>query len=195
MPHEAATSGSHSLHLTIGIRVRTWADLMNAVMAISAPLHGYLPLGALGSAEAIATELAGLVQDFISEQEVQAGLEGMAGTELAERFTLGPGAVDQVDRAFQIDHSTGLRKRHGRQCRFSIDRESVFLDIPGHRMRLPLAAALSLKFMVEVDSFKVADMPWPSQPREQIELARQLIFEGFLEVSELEAANEDTFEP
>ncbi len=184
--HEAFTSDSISMHVTLGIKAYTWADLLTeAVQALcerDVHFRRTLPVGfALDGAAAdqARAEAAGLARALAEGVR----LEDAVGV-LAERFVL--------TRLPQLDgHLTGLtdarrltpRSRVRKRAwlyRLTSHGDSVQLLYHGKGLTFPRYLEPTLRFILDTETFPVASLPGHLNDDGKVGLARRLVEEGFL---------------
>jgi bifunctional lysine-specific demethylase and histidyl-hydroxylase NO66 len=120
-PHAARAQESASLHVTLGINQRTWADLLHQALDPLLRSSGtdHLPAGALEHSESLAQQLADRLETLADD------LRRLDATEVvdaaSERFLtsrpsrLGRGIVAGL-AARDLDERTPLRRRPGVPC-------------------------------------------------------------------------------
>jgi hypothetical protein len=175
--HEAETSTSDSLHLTIGITAHTWLD------------------GARSALEACEDELA---------FRRGAGAEGADGLVDALAEQLEPELVERRRRRAFVDSRRPIREDGLSQLR-ALDglghetllerRETVIADLEewsgglalvfeGKEIRLPAHVAPELRACFESEEpFRVVELPGELDVAGRLVLARRLVREGFLRVT------------
>jgi hypothetical protein len=176
--HQAETSASDSLHLTIGITAHTWLD------------------GAKAALDAAEDELA-----------LRQGVDGGAAPDIADVLAaeLEPERVRQRQRRRFVDSRRPIREDGLRQLREleRLDtetrlerRETVIADLvesadglvlvfEGKELRFPGHAAPELRgcFSSE-ESFRLTDLEGKLDSASRLVLARRLVREGFLRISD-----------
>jgi bifunctional lysine-specific demethylase and histidyl-hydroxylase NO66 len=175
--HEAETSTSDSLHLTIGITAHTWLD------------------GAKGALEDCEDELA-------FRRSAGEGDAGRLVPLLAER--LDPELVERRRRRRFLDTRRPIREDGLSQLR-AVERmdaesllerrETVIADLEewsggvalvfeGREVRFPAQAAYELRAAFESEApFQIADLPGDLDDEGRLVLARRLVREGFLRLT------------
>lgn len=187
--HEAFTSEVSSLHLTVGINVHRWADLLHEALADvtgrDERLRESLPPGTLSG-----KELTTALRDRF-RQVLEVLVEG-ARAESAVRL-LGDRFFGQL-QVLPDDHSvpfvkgdsltldTVLRRRPGTICRVVRDGEWVIIQFPGGQVGGPPKIASALHFVASADRFPVRALPDDLGAESKLVLARRLLREKLLEV-------------
>lgn len=193
--HEARTGETMSIHVTLGLYVVTWADLLCLAVYEAAQtdvrFRRALPPGFAADAEAppaVRTEFAALVNAFHQSASDRAeGAAGRALAEMAERFILGAprmegGRAADLQRVDGIGPETPLRKRPGTLARLRAEPDGVILFFSGGWLRGPRVTEEPLRFMLAADEFAAASLPGPLDEGSRLVLARRLLREGFLTI-------------
>jgi len=185
--HEARSSDGVSLHITVGILVYTWTDLLLETVA-DACLNDVVFRKSLPPGFAR--------KDFPREQAlaVFGGLlqhlsERAAPGKMLDRFTdefvsscppLLRGQMAQLAALDQlaIDSIVGIRPHLIARTETSANFISVRCF--GRRITFPLAAAPAVRFALSCDRFAVHDLPGDLDAAGKLTLVRRLILEGLL---------------
>jgi hypothetical protein len=185
--HEAFTSDSVSLHLTVGVKVFRWADLLrealDAVSGRDARFRGSLPPGLLTGG---AAPPAGRVRELLT-----ALAEGADSGEALDRLAAGffgklptlPGGLFAADPAEAVGLDTVLERpagATGRVVRLGDGR--VALCFPGGRLDGPAKTASALEFVTRTLCFAVRDLPDDLTADGKLTLARRLVRERVVAV-------------
>jgi ribosomal protein L16 Arg81 hydroxylase len=187
--HEAFTTDSSSLHLTVGVNVYRWADLLHQALAEvtrrDARFRETLPPGTI-----LGQPLpAGVMQRF---QELLRALEQAARPEDAAR-RLGDQFFDELamlpaatfvppEGVERMSLDTLLARRPGAICRVLVDGEGAVIEFPGGRLGGPARIAAALHFVAGTERFPVRDLPDGLGDDAKLVLARRLVREGLLSV-------------
>jgi bifunctional lysine-specific demethylase and histidyl-hydroxylase NO66 len=187
-PHDATAHEEVSVHLTVGILVRTWLDVWREVMSKAhehAPFREALPIGFAEDPGALAEEMAARMP------ELRAWLEKAAGPEAAASFARGfwkgrrpvlDGQLMQVARAEALEEHSLLRRRSG-VFRVSVEGEEAVVLLGNRELRLPAFAEPALRAVQEAEGslFTAADLSGLDHSSRLV-LARRLVREGAVEV-------------
>ncbi len=188
--HEAFTSETASMHLTVGINIFRWSDLLHEAVESVAQwderFRESLPPGLLNG---------GVVPPDVSERfrELLGALAEEARIEDAMR-QLGDGFFAQMpvlpNALFAagphekcIDLDTVLEKSPGAVCRVVQDGSWVTLTFPGGQVGGPLKIASALRFVATTDRFAVRELPDELGGEGNLVLVRRLLRERLLTVS------------
>ena len=170
--HDALTSETDSLHITVGVNVHTWIDAFRAA-------------------------LADCEHDVEFRRSVPG--DGVQAVDLLERLAeqLGPEAVSRRARAAFVESRRPILDGHLEEVR---ELESVTVDTPlerrptviadldgttlsfeGKHVDFPDSVAEQIKAIFEADvHFTAADLPAGLDDEGRLVLVRRLIREGFL---------------
>ena len=187
--HDAYTTDTYSLHLTIGINVFRWADLMShaltRVVKSDSRFRESIPGGARpGSSNELKQHFKRLLAHF-SESTQGVELFDAAMAELTTQFygelTMLPGTqFASPVNLDQIGIDTVLEKHRQAICRVVEHDKCVEIEFPGNRVSGPLRIAASLRFIAETERFAVRELPGELNDKAKIVLVRKLVREGLL---------------
>ena len=188
--HEAFTAEWASLHLTVGVNVYRWADLLQEALLAAARqderLRASVPPGLLGGKE-LPAAIAGQFRDLLEGVARTLGAEE-AFRRLGDRFFGGmqplPGArFAAPEEADALDLDTLLEKSPGAVCRVVAEGAWVQIDFPGGRVGGPLKIASALRFVAGAQRFAVRELPDDLGAEAKLVLVRRLLKERLLRVA------------
>lgn len=186
-PHAATTQDTLSGHLTVGVHVTPWRDLVSAALdraVRDASLDEPVPAGWTHEPDAMAAELSRRIRALgESLSRVDAGAVVQTRTErfLSTRLPLLRGAlVDQVALA-TIDDDTALQRRRGSVCILRPDADGLSVLLGDRRLRMPAYLEPAMRRIADADSFRPAELAAElPDPASRAVLARRLVREGLL---------------
>jgi hypothetical protein len=162
--HQALTSDSDSLHITVGVNVRTWLDEARAALEDGA---GDVELRRAASGEP--PELPRLDAETAADR---------ARRRLVR--TRRPILDGQLSELRALD-SLALDTELVRRDTVIADLEGTTLSFEGRDLRFPSRLAAELEFVVTVEgSFRPAELPGSLDDAGRLVLVRRLVREGFL---------------
>ncbi len=177
--HQAETSATDSLHLTIGITAYTWLD---AVRAALAECEGELPFrrgvvdGTNGS-----DELLELLRDRLGPEDVERRRRRRF---LDGRSPIREDALTQLRELERLDGETFVERRPTVVADLEEDGEGTTLVFEGREVRLPGQARAELVACFEAEEpFRADDLPGELDVEGRLVLVRRLVREGFLRVT------------
>lgn len=188
-PHEGATSDKHSLHITFGVYLYRWqnliAEVLKDVTARDIRFRESVPLGFLRDADPAAVakkvgELLGALQDGA---RADTALENLALRFLARLDPVPDGHFDQLNRIPQIDVGTELEKRSGSLCYVRCEADAATVYFPGNRLSGPFWLEPALRYVATTNRFTPADLPGLIDDESRLLLARRLVKEGMLRIA------------
>jgi hypothetical protein len=179
--HRARTSGDASLHITVGIHVRTWHSVLEALRTRAehhAAFRGAIP------DPPDDTDLKWFRQelhDWIDAQDLSAVMAVDHARHLASTAGFQQGVL--VDSLAPIDDATRLAHRHRRpQLTLTGDEDEVALRTPDRVLRLPARARPAVEAVLVGDELRLADLaPYLDGPGRLV-LARRLVADGVLRI-------------
>jgi hypothetical protein len=174
--HEALTSESDSLHITIGINVRPWVD---AVRAALEELESELPYR-----RSIDEEPDGLLE-LLADRLEPARVRQLARDRLVRsRRPVLDGQISELRALAGLDPDTLLERRPT----VIADLEGTTLSFEGQRLRFPERLEPELAFLLATDGpFTAAKLPGNLDDAGRLVLVRRLVRAGFLRRSAADA--------
>jgi ribosomal protein L16 Arg81 hydroxylase len=177
--HQAMTSDTASLHLTVGINVATWRDAIRAAVDEAAKedvvfRRGVREDGAApdGLFEALA---ARLTPEAVARRQRRAFVEG--------RRPIRGDAFEQLRALEDLDSETELERRETVIAELDVDETEARLSFEGRTLRLPSRVAAELEYLLRVDEpFTAADLPGRLDDDGRLVLVRRLVREGLLRI-------------
>jgi quercetin dioxygenase-like cupin family protein len=187
----AATLGTMSLHLTIGVLQITAGDVLRRLLAADA-IGGWsrpLPLGFHRSERAASLRQAlrrsaTEVISALAAVDLDEVVRHEAGRRRRQRRRSGLGLVSSVARLHELDASTWVAPRHDRPARLvqqETGTEQVVLQMDDRRLRLPAAMSEAITLLLDGPTIRVQDLPG-LDPDDRLVLVRRLVREGVIDV-------------
>ena len=171
--HEAATSSTDSLHITVGVNVYTWLDAFKAALAES---EGDLAFRR--SPEGDADELLELLRARLGTDDVT---ERRRRRLLSTRRPVLPDLLTQIRALDSLTLETPVERRP--TVLFELD--GTTLRFEGKTVTFPAAAQDEIEFVARADDeFAPADIPGELDDESRLVLVRRLVREGFLRLTE-----------
>jgi len=188
--HDAYTADSFSLHLTVGINVYRWADLLHHALALvsrrDARLRESIPGGALAEPSAGLRDRFAELLSSLGGNESTDALFDEALCSLGDQFfgelTALPAARFVPPDLEKIDLETVLERPPRAFCRVVENDSGVTIEFPGNRVAGPKRVAEALRFVAGATRFSVRELPDELNAEAKIVLARRLVREGLLEI-------------
>jgi ribosomal protein L16 Arg81 hydroxylase len=178
--HEATTSTTDSLHVTIGINVYTWLDAVKAALEECADDLDFRR-EAPGERD-VADELLARVQERLAPEEV--------ARRRRERFLKGRrpvlgGQLSQLRALDRLDADTLLERRDTVIADFDVSAEALTLSFEGRKIVFPADVRPEIQFVAETgEPFRASDLPGDLDHESRLVLVGRLVREGFLRISE-----------
>ena len=178
--HEALTSETDSLHLTVGVNVHTWLDAFKAALDECAREN----VGFRRSIPPDGAEPTGLVEALAARLS-----PGAVSGRMRERFVhtrrpVREDLFDQLRALEQLDLETQLVRRDTVIAELAVGDGGVALVYEGRKLRFPARVRAEIEFVVAAEEpFRLSDLPGPLDEEGRLVLARRLVREGFLRVS------------
>jgi mannose-6-phosphate isomerase-like protein (cupin superfamily) len=186
--HAARTVDAPSLHLTLGVRAVTWADVLRGVLddvAQDPALDEALPAGFAAEPGALAAEAASRLADLAHRVRDSDAAGAVART--ATRFWAGRqpdlrGQVRQVLGLDRIDDAAPVRPRPGVAPAVTVEAGEVRVALADRCLRLPARVEPALRRCLAGAVRTPADLADLLDQAGRRTLVRRLVREGLLEV-------------
>jgi len=186
--HEAITTSTSSLHLTVGIHVTRWIDLLTIALDLAgddlvelrhATSPGYL------DRPVDAGHLAKIAERFAEALAADPTLAERATDRLGSRLLRDSKAADR-SRFRSLDALAGLtldsevERPDGILCRVSPGPERARLEFLDNQVSRPAGWERTLRFVAGAQRFRVAELPGEISDDDRLGLVRDLVTEGLL---------------
>jgi bifunctional lysine-specific demethylase and histidyl-hydroxylase NO66 len=176
--HQAETSDTDSLHLTIGINAYTWLDAAKAALAETehelAFRHGVD--GGGDEAEQLAERLnAELDSELVAKRRRRKFVQ--------TRRPIRADGLSQLRALEALSAETALERRETVIADLEEDAEGWTLAFEGRELRFPSHVGPELEACYEADEpFRLSELPGDLDSEGRLVLARRLVREGFLRI-------------
>jgi Cupin superfamily protein len=171
--HEAKTSETDSLHITVGVSVYTWIDAFRAAVEACAADVGFRRAPDGEEADDLLERLAEQLRPDRVEQRRRRKL-------VRSRRPILGGQLSQLRALEDLDLETEVERRPT----VLFDLAGTKLSFEGKDLAFPDEAAEELTYAVEADEpFTPADLPGDLDDDGRLVLVGRLVREGFLQIS------------
>jgi cupin superfamily protein len=171
--HEAATSSSDSLHITVGVNVYTWLDAFKAALEDCS--------GEVGFRRSPAGDVDDLVEHLRSRLEPEDVERRRRNRLVSTRRPILSGQLSQIRALEDLTLETLLERRPT----VLFDLEDGTIVFEGKKIAFPREAHEDLEFLALADEpFSAADLPGDLDDKTRLVLVRRLVREGFLRLRE-----------
>jgi ribosomal protein L16 Arg81 hydroxylase len=176
--HEALTSESDSLHLTIGVNVYTWLDAFKAAIEDCAD---ELPFRRSVGTDGRPEELLDLLENRLAPEDV--------AQRMRERFVRGrrpilDGQLGQLRALDDLTPETPVERRASVIADLREENGLTVLEFEGKRVAFPAQAQAEVAFAATADgTFSASELPGGLDDEGRLVLLRRLVREGFLRLT------------
>jgi bifunctional lysine-specific demethylase and histidyl-hydroxylase NO66 len=178
--HQAMTSDTASLHLTVGISVATWLDALQAALKETAREEVALRRGVPEDGEAPDGLLELLARRLTPESVSSRRRRSFVGS----RRPVREDAFDQVRLLEDLDVETPLERRETVIFDLVVGNEEATLSFEGRDLHFPARIGAELEFLAGAEGpFLLSDLPGRVDDAGRLVLGRRLVREGFLRIS------------
>lgn len=185
--HEALTSNSSSLHVTVGILSYTWLDLIQETITLVSDdlqFRKSLPIGfanekALNST--ITDEFGNLLKKIVNgKSKLEQAVENISEKFISTRHPLLEGYLTEIEQIDKLDTTSTLKKRPNILYKVIEEESNFSLLFLRKRLQFPKFVRPPLDFILSKDDFIVEDIPNVLDNAGKIVLVKRLLKEGFL---------------
>ena len=174
--HEAETSATDSLHLTIGIAAHTWLDAARGALAALEDAPGFRPDVARG-------EAAGLEAALTAQLDPETVERRRRRRFVETRRPIREDGLSQLRALERLDGATVLQLRATVIADLEESNGIVTLVFEGKEIGFPAHAAPGVHACFDAEGpFRAADLPGDLDADGRLVLVRRLVREGFLRV-------------
>lgn len=194
VPHAAATASGSSLHLTVGVHVLRWIDLMAEALAVAAEADvafrrslgpAQLDVAATPSerADQVGTPAADLAQR-LAEAVRDPQLVERVVVRMSHRLLSGDrvwgGHFPALDAVAGLSDVSVLTRPPGMPCQVRTTATEAILEFAGNHVSGPLLIEAALRQIAEQPVIVVGELPGELSPADRVDLAARLVGEGLL---------------
>jgi ribosomal protein L16 Arg81 hydroxylase len=177
--HQAMTSDAASLHLTVGINVGTWRDVIRAALDEAAEQEVVFRKGVDESGAAP----DGLFEALAARLTPEAVARRQRHSFVESRRSIREDAFDQLRALDELDLVTPLERRETVIADLDVDEREARLSFEGRTLRFPARVADELEFLLRVEQlFTASDLPGRLDDESRLVLVRRLVREGLLRI-------------
>jgi lysine-specific demethylase/histidyl-hydroxylase NO66 len=189
-PHAARAQDVLSGHLTVGIHVTSWREVLNGVVGrVTAEMDDLVAAGWTDDIEGFAGELRGRLAALASSLgEVDARTEAGERRErfLSNRAQLARGTIAERAATIAVDDATVVARRPGAVCEVALRPERLLVLLGDRRLEMPAWVERPMRRVAGLDEdgeLTVHDLaPSLPDPASRAVLVRRLIREGLLTI-------------
>ena len=192
--HAASTQDVLSGHLTIGVRVTPWREVLDNVwsrLATDPSAAGSVPAGWLrdpaGFAHELGERLAAQADALRNAIDPRAIAETSVERFLSTRAQLARGTIERRAGGLRVDDATALRRRPGSVCELRVRGDVLVAMLGDRQLEMPswLEPAMRRVAAADADALVLGDLvPDVPDSDSRVVLARRLIREGLLAVGD-----------
>ncbi len=189
-PHAARAQDVLSGHLTVGVHVTPWREVLTGVVGrVVAEMEDALPAGWADDLERFAGELGGRLAALASalgEVDVQAEAGERRERFLSNRAQLARGTIAERAAPIEVDDATVVARRPGTICELAVRADRLVVLLGDRRLEMPSWVERTMRRVADLDEdeeLTVGDLA-PALPDagSRAVLVRRLIREGLLTI-------------
>jgi ribosomal protein L16 Arg81 hydroxylase len=181
--HSTATTESFSAHVTVGISVYTWADLLKELLSSAMDdenMRHALPAGFATHAELrplLNRKMREMVDKLRSRSDFDSLIDAFTSRVRATRVRKPPPFRADVT---VIDLNSSLQVPSPDSYRITQEGDKTMLEFEGTRYQMPIPVAATMHAISQLRSFRPADLTGPLNTEGILGLSRHLVDIGFL---------------
>jgi hypothetical protein len=185
--HSARSTDEVSLHITLGLIGKTWADVMveavSAACLASPAFRANLPVGFANAgfdASQAAVMFRSLLDTFARDAELTPILQRLAEDFVTSRRPALYGCLQELERAAEISIDSTVAPRPDLVFLVREEHETLVVLFGSTEISFPLFARDAVLFALEARPFVVRDLPGELDDAGKVVLVRRLLREGLL---------------
>ncbi|HSX03879.1 MAG TPA: cupin domain-containing protein [Rhabdochlamydiaceae bacterium] len=184
--HAASTAKKHSLHLTVGVHVLTWLDLIAEIATTDISLRQAIPkefiLQEQKTEQGLSGRLQALTNLFENEQIVKESIQKLQKKFTDKRTPSLSGYLTTFSDAGHVSEKT-LIHRKGEKWQIEKMDDKLAIHFNGVKVRVPVVTESLMEYMSNTREFFVYELPGPIPLKDKIEIVRTLMKSGLLTVA------------
>ena len=189
-PHAARAQEVLSGHLTVGIHVTPWRDVLNGVVGRAVEgVEDTVAAGWMDDLDGFADELRGRLAALASALgEVDVRTEAGERRErfLSNRAQLARGTIAERAAPISVDDATVVARRPGAVCELTVRSDRLLVLLGDRRLEMPARVERVMRLIAGLDEdaeLTIGDLaPHLPEPAGRAVLVRRLIREGLLTI-------------
>jgi hypothetical protein len=186
-PHAASAQETVSGHLTVGVHVTRWRDVLAGAWSSAAAdpsLDDPVPAGWHREPAGLAEELSVRLRagaERLASVDADGVLADRAERFLSVRAQLARGSIVERAEPAPVEDSTLLRRRPGSVCEIRRRDDALVVLLGDRRMRMPTWLEPAMRVVAERETFRLGELSDViADAASRVVLARRLIREGVL---------------
>jgi mannose-6-phosphate isomerase-like protein (cupin superfamily) len=188
-PHAAAAQHVVSGHLTVGVHVTPWREVLQGIVSkLMGSVDGSIPAAWTRDPDGFSRELRERLRVLAEEiDHIDANEQTRVQVErwLSTRAQLARGSIAVRSAPLLIVDATVLRRRGGAICEVRGHGDLVFVMLGDRRLEMPRWLEPAMRRIAAADVFTVEELASiVPDPESRAVLARRLILEGLLTASD-----------
>lgn len=186
--HEALTTDSVSLHITLGLLTYTWIDLFRYMLeethSIDAFRRSFNPRD--NSEKSIKDNFAELSEKLVNKISFEKIKNDFATRLSKKSLTSDHNRLMDLVHLNEVSLATAVKFRHEINFNLKKDSEYISLNFYNKKIKLPLYTLPSIEYILDSPGFKIFELEGDLDDDGKLVLCRKLIKEGFLLIADNE---------
>lgn len=190
--HDAVTTDTASIHITLGLHPYYGFDLLQEVVELAhdnLEFRKAIPNGLTDDHQKslFKDKFRQICQDFIDNLDIDELLERKFDQFISNKSSEDQNRFKDSIRLNKINLNSILSKRENIIFKVYKDKENIYIKYYEKKLEFPLFIAPSIKTLLQPESFAVKDIGGLITDKGKIELATKFIQEGFLRIENINA--------
>jgi bifunctional lysine-specific demethylase and histidyl-hydroxylase NO66 len=186
--HAARAQEAVSGHLTIGIHVKTWGDVLGDVLAVGRAREAFrerMPAGWHRDRDSLSAQTTARLADlsqWLEELDPAEVADQMIERFLTTRSSFLTGSLGAFAEAGSLNDQAMVRRLPGSVCELAERNGRLLVYLGDRELRMPLRAEPAMRFVRDREVFTVGELAPFLDESSRLVLARRLIREGLLTI-------------
>lgn len=181
--HVASTAKKYSLHLTIGIHVLTWLDLISELSVTEPSFRRSIPQELLCGEKNVDIDLESLFQKlaylFANKEVIKVSIQNLRKKLIEKKTPPLMGYLTSFSEAEKFSENTRINKK-GEEWKIDRSEDKLTVHFNGIKVNLPIVLEPLIEYISREGEFFINQLPFPIQLEEKIEVVRTLVKSGLL---------------
>jgi hypothetical protein len=181
--HEASTSDSHSLHVTLRVFPLRWGDLLRELCAEIPILGDSVPRRMIDSPRELTDSLVDVLRSPGFHDPLLKLVSGLVRRHIVPKTVLPDDGFRQLLEADRVELGTWLTRSAGVSCHVFEEDVAVCIDFPGGVIRGPARLREVFEYVARVAILRACDLPSVGDhDYNRLDIVRKMVQGGLLRI-------------
>ena len=180
--HDASTTGTASMHITLGVLAFTWLDALKLIIEQAHEVEGFRKKLDWNNAspERIKETISGLFKELLTKIPDDKIVKELSEKVSRKRLSSDHKRLDDLIGIHSLNEKTKVQVRKEIDYQLQTSQQEVIFSFYNKRIRFPLYVRESIEEIIALDIFTIRDLTSPLDANGKKVLVKKLIKEGFL---------------